>query len=137
MFVNLGMTGSRNGITAQQLSWMHKQLSNANVLHHGACIGADEEAHHVAVELGLEVFVHPPTDTSRMMTLQPEQRVLFYPPKPYLDRNRDIVDMSARMIAFPDGPERPNGGTWYTIKYAVSQGKPVDICYPNGHIEYR
>ena len=132
-----GMTGLRNGVTETQLAWMYAEIPSAAVLHHGACIGADEESHYAALSSGVYVVVHPPTNQSKMMKLDADPRVTILDPKPYFDRNRDIVDSSDKMIAFPDGPERPDGGTWYTIRYAVSRSKPVAICYPDGTLEIR
>jgi hypothetical protein len=43
----------------------------------------------------------------------------------YQIRNRYIVDHSSRMAAFTDG--RKSGGTFNTIEYAKTQGRPVQI----------
>ena len=62
----VGFTGSQNGGTPQQLAWLRGRLITADVLHHGACIGADEQAHLLALELGMGnkmrgvIVVHPP-----------------------------------------------------------------------------
>ena len=51
-------------------------------------------------------------------------------PKPYLDRNRDIVDACEVLLATPDGPERLRSGTWSTVRYARKIGKPVEVRLP-------
>lgn len=41
----------------------------------------------------------------------------------YHARNRWMVDRSGFVIGFPRGTE-PTSGTWYTVNYAATQGKP-------------
>ena len=137
----LGMTGTRNPISYEQYVWLHLMVSEeCDVLHHGACVGADEESHDAAVAYGQDIIVHPPTNERLMMAREKWRTPLVaavMPAKDYLDRNRDIVDASEKLIALPDGPERRGSGTWYTINYAVRKGKPVSICYPDGSVESR
>lgn len=136
----LGMTGTRNPITDAQRKWLRDVVSNTGQLHHGACVGADEEGHAAAMLVPTVIVVHPPTDERLMMpSWKWTQREAIYvmTAKPYLERNRDIVNDTDRMIALPDGPERPKGGTWYTVRYALSVGKGVTICYPDGSVEDR
>jgi hypothetical protein len=136
----LGMTGTRNKLTEQQRSWLKRAVAACGQLHHGACVNADEEAHDAADESDKAIVVHPPTDERLMMpSWKWSQRACIYvmPAKPYLERNRDIVNDTDRMIALPDGPEKPKGGTWYTVRYALEIGKGVTICYPDGTVEDR
>lgn len=136
----LGMTGTRNPITNYQRVWLQSVIARAGQLHHGACVNADEDAHDEAVRSGAVIVVHPPADERLMMPKWKwSQRDCIYvmTAKPYLERNRDIVNDTDRMIALPDGPERPNGGTWYTVRYALQVGKGVTICYPDGTVEDR
>lgn len=140
--VRVGMTGTRNPITGAQLNWAAGQLARASALEHGACVGADEELHHLAVCFpGLPITVHPPEDERLMMPREKwaaRSGIVVMPARGYHARNRDIVDNTARLIALPDGPERKQSGTWYTVRYAVQVAKkPVLICYPDGRIEAR
>jgi len=130
--VILGMTGTRHNITPMQSEWLHKQLARATELHHGACVGADAAAHQIARDGGLRIVVHPPVDERLMMPR--DEFGTWLPAKPYLDRNRDIVDAVDEMIALPDGPERSHGGTWYTVRYARGRGKVLRICQPDGAV---
>jgi len=58
-------------------------------LHHGDAVGADAEAHDIAVTLGWNAVSHPPiNDAWRAHKVADEERA----PKPYLVRNRDIVE---------------------------------------------
>lgn len=142
----LGFTGTRNEPTDEQLKWLRATfvVGLPSELHHGACIGADAQAHWQALNcLGgrIQIVVHPPDNQSRMMPmnkiLSPFGGIAVLSPKPYLDRNRDIVDACDKLIALPDGPERPKSGTWYTVRYAMKMSKPVWICYPDGTLEDR
>lgn len=136
--VILGMTGTRNELTYEQFVWLSLVVNDCGQLHHGACVGADETAHDIAVQSGAVIVVHPPTDERLMMpSYKWSERECIYvmQAKPYLERNRDIVADTDRMIALPDGPERPTGGTWYTVRHALSVGKGVTICYPDGAVE--
>lgn len=136
----LGMTGTRNKLSYEQFVWLNIVVSECGQLHHGACVGADEAAHDAAIPNDVTIVIHPPEDERLMM---PRAKWLqrggihVMSPKPYLERNRNIVADTDRMIALPDGPERPNGGTWYTVRYALSVGKGVTICYPDGTVEDR
>lgn len=131
----LGLTGTRNNLTPAQVAWLRTQLASAEELHHGACVGADAAAHLTARTLGVPVVVHPPADERLMMPADPA--VEWLPAKPYLDRNRDIVDATEQLLALPDGPERHSGGTWYTVRYAWGRGKVVRVCYPDGTVAVR
>lgn len=106
------------------VSYMFDQYDN-NQLHHGDCIGADEEAAMEASDSDWVVIAHPPTDESRRaFSVYTE---FFRDPKPFLDRNKDIVDECDLLIAAPKGPETQRSGTWSTVRYARRIGKPVII----------
>lgn len=141
-----GFTGTQHTITQAQIEWLHNRLHERSWrhFHHGACIGADAMAHHLALHNpAIEIWVHPPEklDKVAMNCLKRHitNRVHVLPRKPYLDRDRDIVDACELLFALPNGPEdeNPRSGTWYTIRYAVKVGKPVLICWPDGRIEPR
>lgn len=54
------------------------------------------------------------------------------PVKAYLDRIKDIVDMSDILIATPESvKEVLRSGTWSTVRYAKRAGKEVIICNPD------
>lgn len=140
MTVQIGFTGTRQRLTDAQLSWLWQQFDSRAELHHGACIGADCDAHDAAIDNGASIVIHPPVNERLMMDLQPyyaDPTVTVLSPKPYLTRNRDIVDTAGVLLAVPDGPERPKSGTWYTIRYAMSLNKRITICYPDGSVENR
>jgi hypothetical protein len=127
--VIVAMTGSQSGATPAQLDWFRQRLValGATELRHGDCIGADALAHTVARELGLRVVIHPPSNAAKRAYCNAD---LILPARPYLDRNRDLVDAAAHLLALPDGPERQRSGTWSTVRYAQRIGRPVEVELP-------
>lgn len=95
--------------------------------HHGDCVGADAEAHVIAVDiLGAEkVFVHPPENPARRAFCQSPN---ILPPLGYLERDLKIVLMTDTLIGCPKaGTPALRSGTWYTIRRAKERGKAVLI----------
>ena len=105
------------------------------MLHHGDCIGADTDAHNLVVDYFKEnlysfvgrIIIHPPIIEYKRSFCKAKT---VLPPKPYLERNHDIVDSSDVLIATPKEMEQQlRSGTWATIRYAVKTKKPVNILY--------
>ena len=136
----VGFTGTRTGMTKAQREAVQRELAadgkDAPVIefHHGDCVGADAQAHEIAVESKISVFLHPPTGDKLRAFCESD---FAYVPKPYLDRNKDIVNDTDYMLACPRGEETVRSGTWATIRYAVSKGKLVLIIYPDGRTEIK
>jgi hypothetical protein len=154
-----GFTGTHHGSTQAQritlralLMEIREKLVAVNSLdrdefHHGDCVGADSQAHTIAWEVGYHITVHPPTLTknrffatagpppqsiSSIAVLQ-KFEVLY--PKPYMVRDKDIVDGAARMFATPAGTtEELRSGTWATIRYARKKKVPITIIWPDGTV---
>lgn len=143
--MNLGMTGTRHGVTAPQREFLSNLIAQASQLHHGACVGADAEAHDLAVASHVPIVVHPPSDKKLVYhaALRGGENVAVLDAKPYHDRNRDIVNSCDKLVALPDGPRRPHSGTWYTVRFACGEVDahllvrrvPVEVCYPDGEWE--
>jgi len=134
----LGITGNRHGITKAQekafLDWFLTQ--DITSIHHGDCVGADIDVVNLIVGVcpRINTVCHPPIkSTLRAFHKSTETREC----KDYLERNRDIVDETDRLVGFPDGAEKLRSGTWSTIRYAKWKGKPVFIFYPDGIMEKR
>ena len=90
-------------------------------LHHGDCLGADALAHQVAVDLDWDIIIHPPTkDAQRAFCSRDGEWVAVLLAKPYMVRNRMIVNDSSELLAMPSDPTTPvlRSGTWATIRYA-------------------
>lgn len=159
-----GFTGTRRGLTDPQLSafWSLLHGHMPSELHHGDCKGADKRAHLAFVDYVFDheregtVAIHPPTDPkSRAYCGHPEApypkgpykqvlvqytddvtlHVVWYPEKPYLDRNKDIVDACDLLVACPaEAVEQQRGGTWSTVRYARRVGRDVALILPDGEV---
>lgn len=138
--MKIGFTGTQTGMSERQRSVLREELRGFvhGEFHHGLCIGADEEAHKIAKELQFRAIVgHPPKKTTKMMVYDVWDFAGMWVPKGYLDRNRDIVSCSERMIATPkDFREELRSGTWSTVRCARRMKKPLMIIFPNGTVKY-
>lgn len=134
--MKLGFTGTQYNMTPEQRGEVADRIRRWGVteLHHGDCVGADNEAAIIAKRALIVTVGHPPTDNRKRSFFSSDES---RPPKPYLDRNRDIVDETDVLLAAPRSPEQTRSGTWATIRYAVQQGKSVTIVYPSGSAERR
>ncbi len=136
--MNIGFTGTRDGTTASQrlsmIRWLHAHR-NLNDFHHGCCIGADAQAVRLVMFPHVRGIVgHPPDNDAMLSKSAVANSDRLMPPRPYLARNRNIVDAGDILLACPDGPERQRSGTWSTVRYARRSGKPVVIFWPNGSV---
>jgi hypothetical protein len=132
--IRLGFTGTRDGMTQHQRERLQRILDEHGwriiEAHHGDCIGADEEFHDlVAATLGVDIlWVHPPL-VSKYRAFKQSPHIL--PARGYLERDRDIVDMTDALIATPKTKLRaPRSGTWYTIEYADAMHHPRLVLEP-------
>lgn len=137
--LHLGFTGTQHGVTdAQRYSLLfviaRARLNGYEWMHNGDCRGADETAGEIWRSLGGKVWLHAPDRDGKRAFLTADRAEL---PKPYLERNRDIVEQSARMIATPGEMfEQLRSGTWSTIRHARRLGLPRTIIWPNGNMEH-
>lgn len=126
----IGFTGTQEGVTIEQARalWAFLNRSDPEEFHHGDCIGADEVAHYIAKSLGIYVVGHPPTNPKKRAFCDCDE---WRDPKPYLDRNHDIVNETVAMVATPKSREEElRSGTWATIRYARKLGTPIEVIYP-------
>ena len=136
-----GFTGTKDELTSQQRDVLHETLASIDsyTLHHGDCVGADEEAHKIAYSLGYDIVVHPPTsDKHRAWCGQGQTGVEILNPRPYLARNKDIV-LSSEILVACSGTmnELVRSGTWSTVRYARSHTldhSKIYIIFPDGSI---
>ena len=155
-----GFTGTRKGMTGAQRRAVRAMLQSASELHHGCCVGSDHEA-HLAAQLEnahraaltrlneslspIAIWAHPPKDTRYRAAC--EGAHTYFQPKPYLERNADIVDYLpawGKVIATPrqTPSKEPQGwlrgeGTWWTVRYALNANRVVNIVWPDGTLEVR
>jgi len=132
--VIVGFTGTRSGMTPQQKSLVREALRGADEAHHGDCIGADEQFHELARREGVDVVIHPPSDAKQRAWCQGAIRV--EQAKPYLDRNKDIVQASTVLVGTPKELYEPQPGrgqgTWSTIRYARNRSVRRRVFMPDG-----
>ena len=132
--VRIGFTGTQRGMTERQRQALSCALDelHATALHHGDCIGADAQAHDVAVAMGCEIVIHPPvTETKRAWKLAAR----IHAPKTYLARNKDIVRATEMLVATPaEDIEHLRSGTWSTVRFARKIGRVVWVILPNGEV---
>lgn len=137
--LHLGFTGTRHGLTDPQRATLSTIFSSRGPgrLHHGDCVGADEQCSRLARKLGWHPqSIHPP-ENDMLRAFCATAADALYDPAPYLARNRSIVDSSHELLACPN-THRParRSGTWYTITYAISHSIPVTIIFPDGSTEH-
>lgn len=124
--IRLGFTGTRQGLTdAQAIVFADfVQTMRPDEFHHGDCIGADAQAHKLVriYSPTTKIVIHPPIDPKHRAWCIAEE---YKDPKPYLDRNHDIVDVCTTLVATPATEnEQLRSGTWATVRYARRNGSP-------------
>lgn len=135
MTIHIGITGTRKGWTDNQRAEVCMYLSKwedvepGRLFHHGDCVGVDAEAHEAATNLGYVTVSHPPQDSRLRAWCEAD---VTMPPKPYMDRNRDIVKAVSVLIVVPEGTEadHPRSGTWATYRMAVRTGVETVVIMP-------
>lgn len=138
--LRVGFTGTQRGMEAGQAGVVRSVLWRmradgdwlGSFFHHGDCVGADCTAHDLACEVGYRPIIHPPENPVKRAWCKaaPED---IREPKPYLDRNKDIVAESDAMIAAPgEKDEQLRSGTWSTIRHARKLGRRIVIVFPDG-----
>lgn len=130
-----GFSGTHLGMSEAQKAFLRTfLLGSVGEFHHGDCVGADSQAHDIAVECGYCPILHPPTNYSKRAWKDVPSH-LMRPERPYLTRNREIVNETVALIAAPaEMEEQPRGGTWFTVRYARKLGRPIVLVFPNGMV---
>lgn len=142
--MTLGFTGTQQGMTNAQWEAVRRLFFytlNVTVLHHGCCVGADLQAHRLALEHSAYIVGHPPTDVKKCMLVDlkefDEIRLAFG----YMTRNYHIVREGVDgLVATPkEAREVLRSGTWSTIRRArkhphVADHKPIWIVLPDGDV---
>jgi hypothetical protein len=121
--MRVGFTGTSEGMSESQRNQLREWLSThapITEFHHGDCVGADHEAHQIAIAYDIDIYIHPPENASKRAWCG--GAVHIYPTKPYLARNHDIVDLTDVLIVAPKtDTEELRSGTWATYRYAMKQ----------------
>lgn len=122
----VSFTGTQVGMTNRQKGELRNRLKQISpiLFVHGGCIGADNEADVIAASEGIDRLILPgPVGAKRVLNAVFEgrtgSRVTIQRAKPYLVRNKDIVNSGSILIACPrTATEQLRSGTWMTIRYA-------------------
>jgi len=132
----VSFTGTRDGMTPEQIEVFGILLYELKPFWfvHGDCVGADAEAHAVAMSLGVDVIKRP-ANLKHSRAFCKGGRVVA-PPEPPLNRNKKIVNDGGHLVACPSGyEEKLRSGTWSTVRYARKIGKPLTIIWPDGTLD--
>lgn len=138
--MKVGFTGTRNGINKFQWLQLAQFIAEETIeeAHHGDCIGADEAFHDLImnaishIRLDAKIILHPPGETRLRAFCATHDAI---PPKPYLERNRDIVDATDVLIVCPgQETETLRSGTWSTYRYALKLNRPIHLITPTRHL---
>jgi hypothetical protein len=136
----VGVTATRSGLTPAQAKQLLRLLNGemvgpVSVLHHGDCLGGDADADAIARALSIRRVIHPPDNPELRAMCEPGDDGTVLEERPYKERNRDIVNASWLMVALPATMrEQRYGGTWSTVRYARSVGRPLVLILPNGDV---
>lgn len=127
--MKIGFTGTKEGMSQKQKDAFVAILQERCVkeFHHGDCLGADADAHNLVRQHFPDVYIviHPPTYAYLQAHKEGDY---IHEPKPYLDRNKDIVNDTEYLIAAPkENEEVLRSGTWATIRQARRTNKPHSI----------
>ena len=137
MGIKIGFTGTREEeyLTKERfikLAYAFKRLNEQYgdiEFHHGCCEGADLMAAFLFRESfpTYKIIEHPPTDMKYAKLAEGDSNVEKRFAKPYLERNKEIVNASDVMIAWPKDMETEElrSGTWATVRYAKKKDKVV------------
>ena len=135
--MRVGFSGSRYGMDERQYerfaAFALALRPRVTEFHHGDCVESDASAHRLFQEYKIPIHIHPPEKPEFRAYCQ--GAIVVEQERPYLMRNRIIVDSTDVLLATP-AHTRGTGGTWYTIKYALKQRKNVYIFLPNGATEF-
>lgn len=135
--IKYGFTGTRSGLNQiQKESIVNLLKTNLNSgfgveVHHGDCIGADSDFHQICEQFivnqyfqnKITIQIHPPNDSKLRAYCNCSN---IFEPKPYLQRNKDIVNQTDILIGCPHSfEEQTRSGTWMTIRYAKKSNKKI------------
>ena len=134
----IGFTGTRNGMTNEQISQVCRILHSFRASDeceglHGDCIGADADFDAACAALQIPTQCRPCT----FENLRARCTDAISKPMAPMDRNRAIVADADVMIACPPNytPIKRGSGTWATIGFAKRAGKRLIVVYPDGRVD--
>lgn len=154
---SLAFTGTQRGMTDAQFATCDRLLAlwKPTEIHHGDCIGADDQIDQLAQKHGIDTVIHPPENPSKRAWchrrwlfnceldaksgIKPTRAVVELAPAHYLERNQDIVNEGNALLATPfESAEQRRSGTWFTIRrgriarFQRDDFKRTVIVWPDG-----
>lgn len=132
----VGFTGTRQGMNQQQYrifaSLMKPLFGVITAFHHGGCVGADGQAHLAMLGHSAIVVWPGPVESLKASCCQPRHDVTIMDPRPFLERNDEIVAVCDLLVVAPQigTNEKSVGGTWYTFRQAKARKRPTLIIWP-------
>jgi hypothetical protein len=139
----VGFTGTSQGMLQMQKDQVREYLNSYRVrfpqgwleFRHGLCIGADEQAAAIAKELGWRVIAHPGfsprNPDSRLFRSDFAGNDTVFSERPFIARDKDIVNATQEMIAAPlTAEEQIRSGTWTTVRYARKKKRKIHFALP-------
>lgn len=144
-YPQLGVTATQCGLTEAQFNAARDLVDTLYPLglHHGDCIGGDAQFHNIAhtrwVLWGApQVVIHPPSNPKKRAFCEGNCVLRINEPKPYLERNHNIVLDTSALLACPHDiiHTECRHGTCATVRYARKLGRPIAIIHTDGKVEY-
>ena len=137
--MRIGFTGTRRGMTEAQRDAVAALLQQGApaVVFHGDCVGADAEFHALcrALEPAPVVNIRPGCERGDPRRAGCAGDVTATV-RPFLQRNRDIVDACQLLIVAPgEDVEHKRSGTWSTYRYARTVGRSLVVVFPDGRVD--
>lgn len=135
-YKSIGTTGTRDGLSKEQKEWVEdfSDKNQINVLHHGDCIGSDDEVATALSFGGTYIIAHPGSGVAAMR-VNCVVNDLVLPAKLYVTRNQDIVRASELLLGFPKAEDEIiRSGTWATTRYARTLHIPIYVVTPSGKV---
>lgn len=136
----LAVTATQYGISDDQYSAVEELLDELHPteLHHGCCIGGDEQIVGIARDLfddSIAIIGHPPLEKGKMSQAACDMSDRLMPAADYLSRNRNMVAIASTVLACPRGEKyEVRSGTWYTLKRACEAKRDRYLIYSGGRV---
>lgn len=142
MSLVVGVSGTQRGCTPSQLQRLRWFLAEEKpeVLHHGDCIGVDDQAHGIAISLEIRrIVIWPPANPAKRCfhgvkeNHENKTHLVVRSERPYLKRNKLLVAAVHALVALPgEMYEKVRSGTWATVRYARQAGIGLVLIFPDG-----
>lgn len=106
----------------------------------GLCLGGDDEFADICVKLELRprMIARPGRSAkggNNDLLGDPCRHDEVLPQKPFLERNKDIVEWAEIVVACPFESElKTTGGTWFTVSFTMKKNKGLFVVWPDGKV---